>query len=147
MGKQKISNRSVIKSFMTLTIFLSAALYMAYCSVCPAYAVTVTAKAGEPKSIIEGMKVRQVGSSQVMLELRGTSISLPVQGPTTGSAITLIWRDIRFPRNTDRQDWWDEYGWDVLRLKDKESEEWYQDYEYNLVQRIAWYQTTSRGLR
>jgi len=73
---------------------------MAYCSVCPAYAVTVTAKAGEPKSIIEGMKVRQVGSSQVMLELRGTSISLPVQGPTTGSAITLIWRDIRFPRNT-----------------------------------------------
>jgi type IV pilus assembly protein PilQ len=82
-----------------------------------------------------------------MLELRGTSISLPVQGPTTGSAITLIWRDIRFPRNTDRQDWWDEYGWDVLGLKDKESEEWYQDYEYNLSRGSAWYQTTSRGLR
>lgn len=146
MGKQKISNRSVIKSFMTLTIFLSAALYMAYCSVCPAYAVTVTAKAGEPKSIIEGMKVRQVGSSQVMLELRGTSISLPVQGPTTGSAITLIWRDIRFPRNTDRQDWWDEYGWDVLGLKDKESEEWYQDYEYNLVQRISVVSNDQQGL-
>ncbi len=146
MGKQKISNRSVIKSFMTLTIFLSAALYMAYCSVCPAYAVTVTAKAGEPKSIIEGMKVRQVGSSQVMIELRGTSISLPVQGPTTGSAITLIWRDIRFPRNTDRQDWWDEYGWDVLGLKDKESEEWYQDYEYNLVQRISVVSNDQQGL-
>ncbi|MFA7155309.1 MAG: hypothetical protein WC112_06215 [Proteiniphilum sp.] len=131
---------------MTLTIFLSAALYMAYCSVCPAYAVTVTAKAGEPKSIIEGMKVRQVGSSQVMLELRGTSISLPVQGPTTGSAITLIWRDIRFPRNTDRQDWWDEYGWDVLGLKDKESEEWYQDYEYNLVQRISVVSNDQQGL-
>jgi len=119
---------------------------MAYCSVCPAYAVTVTAKAGEPKSIIEGMKVRQVGSSQVMLELRGTSISLPVQGPTTGSAITLIWRDIRFPRNTDRQDWWDEYGWDVLGLKDKESEEWYQDYEYNLVQRISVVSNDQQGL-
>jgi len=108
--------------------------------------VTVTAKAGEPKSIIEGMKVRQVGSSQVMLELRGTSISLPVQGPTTGSAITLIWRDIRFPRNTDRQDWWDEYGWDVLGLKDKESEEWYQDYEYNLVQRISVVSNDQQGL-
>jgi len=81
-----------------------------------------------------------------MLELRGTSMSLPVQGPTTGSAITLIWRDIRFPRNTDKKDWWDEYGWDVLGLKDKESEEWYQDYEYNLVQRISVVSNDQQGL-
>lgn len=146
MVKQKIPHRSVIKLFMTLTIILSAALYMTVCSVCPAYAVTTTAKTGGPKSVIEGMKVRQVGSSQVMLELRGTSISLPVQGATTGSAITLVWRDIRFPRNTDKKDWWDEYGWDILRLKEKESEEWYQEYEYNLVQRISVVSNDQQGL-
>ncbi|MGD9639870.1 MAG: type II secretion system protein GspD [Synergistaceae bacterium] len=119
---------------------------MAVCSVSPAYAVTTTAKTGEPKSVIEGMKVRQIGSNQVMLELRGTSISLPVQGPTTGSAITLVWKDIRFPRNTDKKDWWDEYGWDILRLKEKESEEWYQEYEYNLVQRISVLSNDQQGL-
>ncbi len=146
MVKQKIPHRSVIRLFMTLTIILSAALYMTVCSVCPAYAVTTTAKTGGPKSVIEGMKVRQVGSSQVMLELRGTSISLPVQGATTGSAITLVWRDIRFPRNTDKKDWWDEYGWDILRLKEKESEEWYQEYEYNLVQRISVVSNDQQGL-
>lgn len=146
MVKQKISHRSIIRLFMTLTIILSAALYMAVCSVSPAYAVTTTAKTGEPKSVIEGMKVRQIGSNQVMLELRGTSISLPVQGPTTGSAITLVWKDIRFPRNTDKKDWWDEYGWDILRLKEKESEEWYQEYEYNLVQRISVLSNDQQGL-
>ena len=146
MVKQKISHRSIIKSFMTLTIILSAALFMAVCYFSPAYAVTTTAKTGEPKSVIEGMKVRQIGSNQVMLELRGTSISLPVQGPTTGSAITLVWKDIRFPRNTDKKDWWDEYGWDILRLKEKESEEWYQEYEYNLVQRISVLSNDQQGL-
>ena len=78
MVKQKIPHRSMINLFMTLTIIVSAALYMTVCSVCSAYAVTTTAKTGELTSVIEGMKVRQVGSSQVMLELRGTSVSLPV---------------------------------------------------------------------
>lgn len=146
MVKQKIPHRSMIKLFMTLTIIVSAALYMTVCSVCPAYAVTTTAKTGELTSVIEGMKVRQVGSSQVMLELRGTSVSLPVSGAATGSAITLIWKGIRFPRNTDKKDWWDEYGWDILRLKEKESEEWHQEYEYNLVQRISVISNDQQGL-
>ncbi len=146
MGKQKISNRHMIKLFMVLTILLSAALYLTVCSVWPAYAVTTTAKAGEPKSVIEGMKLWQIGSSQVMLELRGTSMSLPVQGPSAGTAMTLIWKDIRFPRNTDRKDWWDEYGWDVLRIKEKDSEEWFQEYEYNLVQRISVVSNDQNGL-
>jgi len=119
---------------------------MTVCSVCPAYAVTTTAKTGELTSVIEGMKVWQIGSSQIRLELRGTSISLPVQRPSDGSAITLIWKDIRFPRNTDKKDWWDEYGWDILRIKEKESEEWYQEYEYNLVQRVSVISNDQQGL-
>jgi len=146
MVKQKIPHRSIIKLFMTLTIIVSAALYMTVCSVCPAYAVTTTAKTGELTSVIEGMKVWQIGSSQIRLELRGTSISLPVQRPSDGSAITLIWKDIRFPRNTDKKDWWDEYGWDILRIKEKESEEWYQEYEYNLVQRVSVISNDQQGL-
>ncbi len=146
MVKQKIPYKSMIKLFMTLTIIVSAALYMTVCSVCPAYAVTTTAKTGELTSVIEGMKVWQIGSSQIRLELRGTSISLPVQGPSGGSAITLIWKDIRFPRNTDKKDWWDEYGWDILRIKEKESEEWYQEYEYNLVQRVSVISNDQQGL-
>jgi len=146
MVKQKIPHRSMIKLFMTLTIIVSAALYMTVCSVCPAYAVTTTAETGELTSVIEGMKVWQIGSSQIRLELRGTSISLPVQGPSDGSAITLIWKGIRFPRNTDKKDWWDEYGWDILRIKEKESEEWYQEYEYNLVQRVSVISNDQQGL-
>ena len=147
MGKQKISHRPVRALLLTLALpVMSAALFLTFFFVSPAGAVTTTARSGELTSIIEGMNVKQVGSTQVMLELRGTSMSLPVQGPTTGSAITLIWRDIRFPRNTDKKDWWDEYGWDVLRIKEKESEEWYQDYEYNLVQRIRVVSNDQQGL-
>lgn len=145
MVKQKIPHR-FIKLFMALTFIVSAALYMAVCFVCPAYAVTTTAKTGELTSIIEGMKVWQIGSSQIRLELRGTSVSLPVQGPSSDTAITLVWKDIRFPRNTDKKDWWDEYGWDILRIKEKESEEWYQEYEYNLVQRVSVISNDQKGL-
>ena len=145
MVKQKISHRH-IKLFMALTIIVPAALFFTVFSVNSASAVTATAETGELTSIIEGMKVRQVGSSQVMLELRGTSISLPVQGPTTGNAISLVWKDIRFPRNTDKKDWWDEYGWDILRIKEKESNEWWQKYEYNLVQRVSVVSNDQQGL-
>ena len=34
----------------------------------------------------------------------------------------------------------------MLGLKDKESEEWYQDYEYNLVQRISVVSNDQQGL-
>lgn len=145
MVKQKISYRP-IKTLISATIIVSVALFFTIFSVNSVSAVTVTAETGELTSIIEGMKVRQVGSNQIMLELRGTSMSLPVQGPTTGSAISLVWKDIRFPRNTDKKDWWDEYGWDILRIKSKETDEWFQQYDYNLVQRVNVVSNDQEGL-
>ena len=146
MVKQKISYKSIV-SFLSMLIFcVSAALYLTYFFVDPASAATADARVENLTPIIEGIKVRQIGSTQVILELRGTSISFPVQEPSSGTAIRLKWTGIRFPRNTDKKAWWDEYGWDVLTINQKKSDEWWQKYEYNLVQKVSVISNDQEGL-
>ena len=146
MVKQKISHRSIVSFLSKLIFCASAALYLTCFSVVPAFAVTTDARSKDLTPIIEGIKVRQVGSNQVVLELRGTSISLPIEEPSTKTAITLKWKGIRFPRSVDKKDWWDEYEWDILTINPKKSNEWWQKYEYNLVQKVSVVSNDQEGL-
>lgn len=143
MVRQKISYRPITHLSVTLLLCLSVALFCSLFAAAPARAVTTDARSGELKSVIEGIKVRQIGSSQILLELRGTSMSHPAEVPSSpDTALTLKWENIRFPKNTDEKDWWDDYGWEILRIKSEESSDWWQKYDYNLVQRIV---VTSNG--
>ena len=146
MVKQKISHRSIVFFISTLIFCASAALYLTYFFVDQACAVTTDARTEKLTPIIEGIKVKQVGSSQVILELRGTSISFPVEESSSNAAITLKWKGIRFPRNTDKKEWWDEYEWDILTMKQKNSNDWWQKYDYNLVQKISVVSNDQEGL-
>lgn len=136
MGKHTKSYRFIKRDLLirSLIVFIPAFFVLMYLGA--AFAVTPEAKTGEITSIIEGLKVRQIGSDELLLELRGTKINLPAQINETSSAALLQWKGIRFPRDTDKKDWWDEYGWSVLRLSPVKSEEWWQSYDYPLAQRI-----------
>lgn len=127
------------KPMKKIRIILFAALISAFFSlncIQSALAVTPEAQTGEIKSIIEGLKVRQIGSDEILLELRGTKMSIPSQIKDQSSAALLQWRGIRFPRDTDKKDWWDGYGWSVLRIDPEKSQEWWQDYDLPLAQRV-----------
>lgn len=144
MGKQKISDRPVrtLEFIISLLVLVSALTVCVY----PVSAVTSTASSIELKAVIEGVKVRQVGGNQILLELRGTSITHPIVETSSSAAIVLKWSGIRFPRNTDKQEWWDDYGWDILTIDSKKSEDWWQKYDYPLVQRITVASNDLQGL-
>ena len=127
------------KFMKKIHIILFAALITAFFTlncIQPALAVTPEAETGEIKSVIEGLKVRQIGSDELLLELRGTKMSIPSQVKDSSSAALLQWKGIRFPRDTDKKDWWDGYGWSVLKLDPEKSQEWWQSYDLPLAQRV-----------
>lgn len=134
MGKKKTSHKFIRNLFkaITFSLIMVSLLFNATAS----FAVTVQAKTGEIKTVIEGIRVRQIGGNEVMLEIRGSNMSLPVVVPNTSSAITFKWSNIKFPANTDKKDWWNEYGWDIISIVPEKSNDWWQKYNYTLIQRI-----------
>lgn len=136
MVKHTKSYKSIMRDFFkrSLFVFIPAFLMLLYAGA--AFAVTPEAETGEITSIIEGIKVRQIGSDELLLELRGTEMKIPAQIKDASLAAVLQWKGIRFPRNTDKKDWWDEYGWSVLRMDPVKSEEWFQRFDLPLAQRI-----------
>ena len=138
------------KFMKKIHIILFAALMTAFFTlncIQPALAVTPEAETGEIKSVIEGLKVRQIGSDELLLELRGTKMSIPSQVKDSSSAALLQWKGIRFPRDTDKKDWWDEYEWSVMRPNKAKSNEWWQKFDYSLVQRIQVVSNDQNGVR
>ena len=142
MVREKVSYKSVK---LLSSILLAAVLLIM--PVCGAYASTTDARTSELNSIIEAVKVRQYGSDKVILEFRGTKLTQPTPVEVDGSALALDWKDIRFPRDTDKQSWWDGYEWDVIKINPKKSQEWWQKYDYELVQRIQAVSNDKNGVR
>lgn len=134
MGKQKVSYGAV--KYLRLILLLGLAAVSFALAPDRAGAVTTDARSTELKSVIEAIKVKQLGSDQILLEIRGTKMPQPkaVDGGT--ASLTMEWAGIRFPRDTDKQDWWDGYEWDVLRIGQEKSDSWWQKYDYSLVERI-----------
>ncbi|NLV82505.1 MAG: secretion protein [Synergistaceae bacterium] len=133
--EKKNKSYKFIKNMLKVMIYTFCVIALFFC-VNSSYAVSVRAEKGELKPIIEGIRVRQIGGNEVLLEIRGTKMTLPKVLPNTTSAITFEWSDIKFPVNTDKKDWWDEYGWNVIRIVPKKSNDWWQKYDYPLIQKI-----------
>lgn len=147
MGRQKISYGSIVfkQKFYLLTAII--AVFITLMDPCSVFAANTEARTSEIKSIIEGIKVRQIGSQQLVIELRGTKMSHPVQIADPSVAAALEWSNIRFPRDTDKKDWWEDYGWSVLRLDLEKSQEWWQKYDLQLAQRIQVVSNDKEGLK
>ena len=133
MAKNKTSYKFIKKS---ITFFFSIAILLILFNTNISFAVTTNAYENEIKSLIEGIKVRQIGGNEVLLEIRGTKMSLPKVMPDSTFAITLEWPNIKFPASTDKKDWWDDYGWDIIRVAREKTNNWWQKYDYPLIQRI-----------
>jgi len=136
MGKDTKPYKFIKRDFLIRSLIVFIPVFFVLFYIGSAFAVIPEANTGEITSIIEGIKVRQIGSDELLLELRGTKMNIPAQLKEVSSAALLRWKGIRFPRNTDKKDWWDEYGWSVLRLDPVKSEEWWQRYDYPLATMI-----------
>ncbi len=149
MVNEKLSHR-VLASVLRVAVFSFIAASLALLSPHNSYAVTTEAvkiTSKDTMSIIEGLKVRQIGSDIMIAEFRGTKLTLPYSVPDPKYALVLEWPDIRFPRDTDKQAWWDEYGWDILKIDRKKSENWSQKYDFPLFQRIEVTSTDTGGIK
>ena len=125
MGGQGIY-RGIVRFFAAF----AAALLCASVLCGEASAVSATArKTVSTGPLVEGVRVHQIGSSQILVELRGTEMPLPAVSNGGGAAIALYWRGARFPQNADRRDWWDDFRWDVLKIEKGGSERWTRRYE------------------
>ena len=149
MVNEKLSHR-VLASVLRVAVFVFIAAFFALLSPHNSYAVTTEAvkiTSKDTVSIIEGLKVRQIGSDTMIVEFRGTKLTLPYAVSDLKYALVLEWPDIRFPRNTDKQAWWDEYGWDILKIDRKKSDNWGQKYDFPLFQRIEVTSTDVGGIK
>lgn len=87
--------------------------------------------------VASGIRFSQSGGDKVLLTVRGLGLTHPTVASAPGSALVLRWAGTRFPQSTDRKDWWKDYGWDILTLKRKESDNWWKEYNLPLVQRVV----------
>lgn len=133
MVRKKISFGFIM---MNSTKIIMAALALVFFAAAASHATVVKARSDEPNAIIEGMHLNQVGGDLLVIEIRGTKMKLPKVIQDGASSLVLEWKGIRFPRDTDKQDWWDEYGWDIFKIDRKKSDEWWQKYDFPLVQRV-----------
>ena len=133
MVKNKSSYKFIKK---IITFFFFVVMFFILFNTNSSYAVTTNAYEGEIKSLIEGIKVRQIGGNEVLLEIRGSKMSLPKVIKNSSFAITLEWPNIKFPVSTDKKDWWNDYGWDIIRVTREQTNNWWQKYDYPLIQRI-----------
>lgn len=134
MVKQKIPHGALTSAVFFTALFLALGSPRTPAS----YAAAAEAERGTLRGaspVIEGVKARQMGGDTMLVEFRGTKLPLPYE--ISGScALTLEWPDTRFPRETDRKAWWDEYSWDVIKACGEKSGEWNQKYDYPLFQRL-----------
>lgn len=134
MAKHKTSNKLIVLSKTVLTLCLIITI-LAFNNK-PVFAVASSAKEGALEPFVEGIRVRQMGGNEILLEIRGTKLPLPRIVPNTKYALTLDWGSISFSTSTDKKEWWSDYGWQVIKTTSKTTNNWWQSYDYSLVQRI-----------
>lgn len=134
MGKQELSRRSL--SRFALSALLAVLLSVLAAS--GASAVTTEARriTSSDKAVIEGLNLTQVGANEIMMALRGTDLPMP-EPVSTDHAAKLVWNNTRFPQDTDRKQWWDDFEGDVLKLNLKKSDNWTRTYDFPLIERIT----------
>ncbi len=143
MGKQKSPHGLI--NYRALTAMLCAVLFAAAMPGLGEAAATEARRLDDQRSVIEGMRMHQVGATEMMIELRGTKLPLPTAA-SSDNAATLVFSDTRFPRDTDRKNWWDEFEWDIFKLNLKKSEEWTQRYDFPLIEQVRVTSNDQQGI-
>ncbi|MDR3332083.1 MAG: hypothetical protein LBT08_05590 [Synergistaceae bacterium] len=88
--------------------------------------------------VLAGIQVHQMGGDGILLKVRGFNIPIPRAVTSPGeNKLVLQWDEARFPQNTDKRDWWDDYDWDILKFPvNKSKSDWWKQYDYPLLNRI-----------
>lgn len=100
-----------------------------------------------PSGVASGIRLSQGGNDALFMWVGGIGLPHPRVVPGAGFALILEWDDVRFPENTDKRDWWNEYGWDIMRIERKNTSDWWREYHFPLVQRITATSTDQGGVR
>ena len=87
--------------------------------------------------VASGIRLTQTGNDTILMWVGGRGLPHPRIVSAPGFALVLEWDGVRFPENTDKRDWWNEYGWDILRIERKSTSDWWREYHFPLVQRIT----------
>ena len=88
------------------------------------------------KPILSGIQVFQIGGTMLNLRIRGFDLPHPQAVSAPGDdRLALKWA-ARFPQSTDKKDWWDDYGWDVIRTTEGPADSWWKQYDLPLLHRI-----------
>lgn len=111
-------------------------------ALCAAYAVLIgAAEAPAAQSItddvalIEGMKVRQLGGNQLMIEFRGDGIPIP-EAVSSDTAMSIRWRCARLPESVRKGGWRDSLEWDILSAAGWNGGIWSKSYDLPLAEEI-----------
>lgn len=97
--------------------------------------------------VISGIRFTQGGDDMLLMSVRGIGLPHPRAFAEKGSALVLEWSGVRFPENTDKRDWWNEYGWDILKMERKVRANWWREYDFPLLQRVTAISTDRMGVR
>ena len=90
------------------------------------------------KPVLAGIQVAQVGGTMIRMRVRGFDLPHPYAVSSPGDApLVLRWDGARFPQETERGSWWDDYDWDILALEGSGSNSWWKQYEIPLLSRIS----------
>ena len=136
------------------TLFLLLAALLLFCS--GEIAVAKVQTAFEPGRVLpgkaepgvaSGIRLTQAGNDTILMWVAGRGLPHPRIVPGPGVALILEWDGVRFPENTDKRDWWNDYGWDILRIERKNTSDWWREYHFPLVQRITATSTDQGGVR
>lgn len=92
---------------------------------------------GDVKPIVAGIQASQMGGDSLLFRVRGNKMPLPTVVSKPGDPVLVLrWNGVRYPQNTDRRDWWDNYDWSVLTLGEKNSDKWFKQFDLPLLERI-----------
>jgi type IV pilus assembly protein PilQ len=107
-----------------------------------------TAIEGSPSPILAAINVTQAGADMLQLRIRGRAIPTPRQVSPPGENKLVIQFDrISFPQVTDKNDWWEEYEWDVIRLDPPGKNTWWKQFDLPLLDRVNAEKYRNEGVR
>lgn len=88
--------------------------------------------------LIEGIKVRQMGGNQLMIEFRGDGIPIP-DAVSSDAALRIEWRGACLPENMRKDGWRNSLEWDLLSAGAENGRVWSKSYDLPLVEEIRFY--------
>ena len=139
-----MTNKRIIFSAISLTVIIAALFF----SPPPPYGTAAFAAARRDippgrtmitptYPVLASLQATQMGDSSLHIRLRGYNMPLPRAASAPGEArLVLQWDGARFPQTGDKNDWWAGFDWDIIAIPGQESDSWWKQYDFPLLNRI-----------